>query len=184
MSFINQESLKPALFQRKWDLEKKKWKDTNDVPSDWEAFEVFDRDMRFVQLDRKTGLVTLAVEWKDPSLAAKWANDLVKHVNDRLRTEAIKQAESSIGFLEKQLSEASAVEVQQSIYRLIEAQTKKRMVANTREEFAFKVIDAAVTSERKIRPKRILMIMMGFLIGLMLSAPLLEWTQLMRNYLV
>jgi uncharacterized protein involved in exopolysaccharide biosynthesis len=167
--FINQENLKPALFPRKWDTEGKKWKDPDDVPTDWEAFELFDRGIRFVQLDRKTGLVTLAIEWKDPVLAAKWANDLVKRLNDQLRTDAVKEAENSIGFLQKELARTGTVELQQAIYRLIEVQTKKEMVARTRQDYAFKVVDPAVSPERKVRPKRLLITVLGFMVGLMLA---------------
>jgi len=168
-AFFKEENVLPVLFPREWNAEKKAWKDKDDAPTDWEAYEEFDEDIRFVSVDRKTGLVTLMIEWKDPVRAAQWANKLVNMVNTRLRAEAVADADKSISYLEKQLRVSGEVEIQQSIYRLIEAQTKKRMVANTREEYAFKVIDAAVTPERKIRPKRILMIMMGFLIGLMLA---------------
>ena len=64
------------MFPGKWDAEKKKWKDRNDVPTDWEAFRMFDKNIRLVSVDRKSGLVTLTIDWKDPALAAAWANSL------------------------------------------------------------------------------------------------------------
>lgn len=110
--------------------------------------------------------MTLAIEWEDPALAAKWANALVRHVNARLRAEAVDEADRSIAYLEKQLPQTSSVEVQQAIYRLIEAQTKKKMVASTREEYAFTTIDPAVTPERKHRPRRTILVLAGLLLGL------------------
>jgi len=169
-AFINQEGLKPALFPGKWDAEKKKWKDPDDVPTDWEAFHVFDKDIRLVSVDRKSGLVTLTIDWKDPALAAAWANKLVEHVNNRLRTEAIDETERSIGYLEKQLAQTSTVEVQQAIYRLIEAETKNKMIASTREEYAFKVVDPAVPPEKKYRPRRALIVLIGLILGLIVAA--------------
>ena len=56
------------------------------------------------------------------------------------------------------------------IYRLIEAETKKKMVASTREEYAFKPIDPAVAPERRFRPRRAVFVLTGFLLGLMASA--------------
>ena len=162
VAFMEKENLKPILFPRKWSAETKKWKDQDDVPTDWEAFEIFDKDIRLVNVDKKTGLVTLSIEWKDPVLAAKWANDLVKHVNIRLRNEAIEEAEKSVGYLEKQAAKTSAVEVQQAIYRLIEVQTKKQMLASTREEYAFAVIDPAVPPQNRIKPRRLVMMLFGF----------------------
>jgi len=167
VAFMNQENVKPVLFPGKWDKETNKWK--GEVPSDWKAFEEFDKQIRFVNVDRRTGLVTLAIEWRDPVLAAKWANALVRHVNDRLRKEATEEAERSIGYLEKQLSGTSSVEVQQAIYRLIEAQTKKKMIASTREEYAFNVVDPAVTPEKKHRPRRVIIVLVGLLLGLIVA---------------
>jgi len=165
VAFIEKENLKPILFPRKWNVENKKWKDPVEIPTDWEAFEIFDKDIRSVSVDRKTGLVTLVIEWKDPALASKWATSLVKQVNNRLRTEAIEEAEKSIAYLEKQLGSTSSVEIQQAIYRIIETQTKKKMIASTREEYAFTVIDPAVSPEERARPKRLLIILAGLIIG-------------------
>lgn len=174
--FIKEQKIMPILFPDKWDAKKKKWKkkgwglsDEEDRPTAWAAFEIFDKGIRSVRVDRKTGLVTLAIEWKDPALTEKWANNLVKRVNAQRREEAIRDAEKSIAYLEKEITKTSSVEVQQSIYRLIEAQTKTIMVANTREEYAFKVIDPAVVPEEKAKPKRRLIVILGFITGLMIG---------------
>jgi uncharacterized protein involved in exopolysaccharide biosynthesis len=165
VAFMEKENLKPILFPRKWSTENKKWKDQDDVPTDWEAFEIFDKDIRAVSVDKKTGLVMLAIEWKDPALAAKWANSLVRQVNTRLRNEAIEESEKSTAYLEKQLASTSSVEIQQAIYRLVEAQAKKKMIANAREEYAFNVIDPAVSPEERVKPKRLFIVLAGLIIG-------------------
>jgi len=169
VAFIEKENLKLILFPRKWNAENKKWKDQDEIPTDWEAFEIFDEDIRTISVEKKTGLVTLTIEWKDPALAAKWANGLVRQVNARLRNEAIEEAEKSIAYLEKQLASTSSVEIQQAIFRLVEAQAKKKMVANAREEYAFSVIDPAVTPEERSKPKRGLLVAIGFLVGLFVA---------------
>jgi len=167
--YIKEANLMPVLFASKWDVGKKQWKDSANAPTEWKAFELWDNGIRRVNLDKRTGLVTLIIEWKDPALAAKWANDFTRHVNTRLRTEAVEEAEKSIAYLEKQLPTTTSVEVQQAIYRLIETQTKKKMVASTREEYAFTTIDPAVTPERKHRPRRTILVITGLLLGLVAS---------------
>lgn len=169
MAFIHNEGLKPKLFSAKWDRVHGRWFDAGDVPTDMEAFELFDNAVRKVTVDRRTGLVSLAVEWTDPALAAQWANSLVKHVNDRRRAEAVADARKTIVYLEKQLASNPTVEIQQAIYRLIEAQTKTMTVAATREEYAFKVIDPAVAPERRVRPKRVAMVAGGTMLGLIVA---------------
>ena len=38
-----------------------------------------------VDEDKKSGLISLSISWKDPEVAAEWANDLVKQLNEQLR---------------------------------------------------------------------------------------------------
>jgi capsular polysaccharide biosynthesis protein len=167
VSFIKDQNLMPTLFASGWDADKKQWK--NKAPTEWEAFELWDEDIRRVTQDKRTGLVTLWIEWTDPTLAAAWANGLVKQTNHRVRAEAVEEAETSIAYLEKQLLQTTSVEVQQAIYRLIEAQTKKKMVASTRAEYAFTTIDPAVKPEHKTKPRLSVVVLTGLLLGLTLG---------------
>lgn len=167
--FIQQHNLKPVLFSERWDADAKAWRAGARVPSDYEAAEQFDKGIRHVQLDRRTGMVVLAVEWKDPVVAAQWANALVQAVNTRRRNESISEARTSIEYLQRQLAKNNTIEIQQAIYRLIEAQTKTMTVASTREEYAFRVIDPAVAPEIRIRPKRTVMVLVGIFAGLIIA---------------
>lgn len=163
--FIAQHQLKPILFQERWESRTKTWREGARVPTDLDAVELFDKRVRQVVVDRRTGLVTLSIEWGEPAAAAAWANALVREVNTRRREEAINEAKTSIAYLQRQLARNSAMEIQQAIYRLIEAQTKTMTVAATREEYAFRVIDPAVVPETRIRPKRALMVLGGLVVG-------------------
>jgi uncharacterized protein involved in exopolysaccharide biosynthesis len=170
ISFIKEQNLMPILFENKWDGEKKAWKEGVEPPTEWQAYGQWDGAIRHIGLDRRSGLITLGIEWRDPILAAKWANDLVQKVNSQLRADAVEEASRNIAYLEKQLPQTNSVEVQQAIYRLIEAQTKKKMIANTRAEYAFTVIDPAVPPEGKYRPNRSMTILIGLLAGLVLGS--------------
>jgi len=167
--FVRDNNLLPLLFYKKWDADKQAWKveKLQDMPTMWQAFDLFDKKIRFVSEDKKTGLVTLSIEWRDRELAAKWASELVQRINKTMRERAIAEAEKSLKFLNQELQKTSVVDVQQSIYKLIEGQTKTMMLANVREEYAFNVIDpAAIPDENKfIKPKRVLFILVGFIVG-------------------
>lgn len=171
--FLAEKNLLPLLFESEWNAQEKRWKsdDPNKVPAMWDAYRLFDRDIRKLQEDRKTGLVILAIEWRDPVAAAEWANDLVRRANARLQKDSIEEGQKVITYLERQLALGSrAVEVQRALYSLIEAETKKIAVAHAREEFGFKVIDDAVPPKRRIRPSRKLMALTGLILGLMGSS--------------
>ena len=168
-AFIKEENLMPVLFIDSWDVARKEWKPNAKVPTEWDAYDLFNNSIRTVTLDNRSGLVTLAIEWGDPDLAAQWANQLVQRVNAQRRAEAIREAETSISYLKQQLNQTSSVEIQQAIYRLIEAQAKTIMVANARSEYTFKVIDAAIAPQERIRPKRKWIVIQGLLIGLVIA---------------
>jgi uncharacterized protein involved in exopolysaccharide biosynthesis len=181
VSYIKEANLMPILFASKWSSDKKQWKDSDNRPTEWDAFKLWDEDIRRVNFDRRAGLVTLMIEWTDPALAAKWANELVMQVNKQLRTEAVEEAQKSVAYLEKQLSLTSSVEVQQAIYRLMEAQTKKQMVASTREEYAFQTIDPAVPPQEKASPKRALIVITALMFGLVLGVLAAWWMRLQEG---
>ena len=167
--FVADKQLMPLLYRDKWNAEERKWKDPQDVPSTLDAYQLLIRDVLSINADKKTGLVTLIIDWNDPDEAAEWANSLVRRINVREKEMAISEAEKSISYLRDQLVKTSVVEMQQAIYQLMEAQSKKIMIANVREEYAFKVIDPAVPPEHKIKPKRALIALMGLLAGVTLG---------------
>ena len=169
--FIKDENLLPVLFHNKWDEKNGQWlvEDSGDIPTLWDAFALFDKKIRFVRENRKTGFVTLVIEWVDPVQAARWANLLVQRANTRLRKQAIEQAKKSIDYLNKELNKTTVVELQQAIYQLIQGQINKIMLANVRDEYAFKVIDPAVAPKKRIRPNRGQMVIIGLVVGLILG---------------
>ena len=113
--------------------------------------------------------MTLTILWRDREQAAKWANLLVERVNRDLRQRAIAESEASIAYLNSELAKTSAVELRQSLFRLFENQTKTIMFARVRAQYAFKVIDPAFVpdADKFVRPKRLAMILIGALAGVM-----------------
>lgn len=178
-SFMKEAGVLQFLYPSLWDEKTKTWTSKGSWFGSWfgsegkpagpsmeGAYRTFNEGIRSIRFDRKTNLTTVTIDWDDPKLAAMWANQLVKHLNARLQGEAIKDAERNIEYLRKQLATSSSVEIQQAIHGLIEAQLKSIMVASTREEYAFKVIDPATVPESKFKPSRRLIVMVGFFLGL------------------
>lgn len=169
--YIHDQNLLPVLFPHRWDSAKEAFTPNSrgKVPTLWDGNKLFN-GIRAVAEDKKTGLVTLSIEWKDPQQAAQWANDLVKLANSTLRNRAIADSNRNLDYLNEQLEKTGVVEVRQAIYRLLETEVKNIMVAQGSEEYAFKVIDPAVVPQDKSRPKRSLITLAGGLFGLMLAA--------------
>lgn len=169
--FVQKNNLLPVLFPKLWNPEQHKWKTNNPerVPSLWDAYRLFKRKIRQVTHDKKTGLIRLSITWKNPKVAAKWANELVALANNHLRQQAIDVAQRNIAYLQDQLKKAKLVEVQYAISSLLEEQINREMVARGRKEYALKVVDPAFAPGRPSTSGPILLGTLGFLSGCLLS---------------
>jgi uncharacterized protein involved in exopolysaccharide biosynthesis len=175
--FIRDEGLMQIMYASRWDPERKAWK-----PHLWKrdptmanAIRKFDSKIRSIAEDRRSGIITLTIEWKDRELAARWANELVARANAEIRRTAIADSKRNIEYLQREAAETSVAALQQSIYRVVETEVRRGMLANVRPDYAFRVLDpAAVPDEREfVRPKRMLLaaggLVFGFLVALALA---------------
>jgi uncharacterized protein involved in exopolysaccharide biosynthesis len=127
--------------------------------------------VRSVTEDAKTGLITLAIEWEDRELAARWVEELVRRANGEMRRRAIDESSRSLAFLDEQAQKTNVLEVQQAIYKLMESEMKTMTMANVREEYAFRVIDPPVVADAddEAWPNKPLIAVGAALLGLMLG---------------
>lgn len=168
--YIVKNNLSPVLFYKKWDASNNRWKTgLKKEPSLWDATEFFIDKIRIITDDKKSGLTTLKIEWRDAAQASQWANEIVDLANKTLRDRSIAKSERNLFYLNAQLEKSSIVELRQSIYRLIEAEVKNVMIAQGSDEFAFKVIDPAIPAEKKFKPKRVLITLAGLFLGFLLA---------------
>ncbi|OIQ00403.1 MAG: hypothetical protein AUK35_03775 [Zetaproteobacteria bacterium CG2_30_46_52] len=167
--FIRDEKLMPTLFEDDWDEVASSWKETDieDQPSLWDAWRLLIDDNRLsTTIDGDSGLITLAVEWTDADLSAIWANKLVERLNQHLREYAITQSKSKLAYLEQELSRTTVEENRQALYGLISQEQKQAMLANTQQDFAFRVLDQASVPDEKVKPKRaIIVVLSGIVAG-------------------
>ncbi len=138
--------------------------------SEWRAVQDFRKNMLTITEDKLKGTTTIAIDWPDPVVAARWANGYVALANELIRSRALEDAGRNIDFLNKQIVKTNVVEVQRVMYNLIEQETKTLMLANARAEYAFTVVDPAVPPEQRISPKRTLMVLTGGVLGVLCGA--------------
>jgi uncharacterized protein involved in exopolysaccharide biosynthesis len=182
--FIVDFKLMPKLYPHQWDAEKGQWKvEGKSQPTLARACKLFDSDIRQITRDKKTGLVSMRIDWIDPQEAAGWANELIRRLNAEMRRRAIERSDASIAFLEKELASTTLVGMREAIPRLMEAQIKQRMLANVLQEYAFRVVDSAMVPDRsdRVRPNKPLLVAAGVLgggtIGAMIALLLASFRQ-------
>jgi len=168
--YIRKNNLLPILFSDKWDSKTKTWKETDPkkIPTLWKGNQLFKKKIRTVSAE-KSGLVSLTITWKDAKTAAKWANDLVELTNSYRREKAIKESEANIAFLNAEVVTTDVVGVRQAIFTIMQQEISKMMLARGNEEYALRILDPAVPSEKPSSPLPWLWTLLGFVISSVLS---------------
>ena len=169
--FIVEQRLLPELYPKLWDVTRDTWKDSvEERPTLSAAFKRFNV-IRTIDENKKTGLVTVQIDWKDPQKSADWANQSISRLNEVMRRRAIERTDAYLEYLQKEFESTSALETRAAISRLMEAQINERMLANVTKEYVFRVVDRALVPDVRdpIQPQKVLMILEGAVAGLVIG---------------
>ena len=181
--YIDDKKLLPVLFEEIWDAESQSWlvETQEDEPTEQKAVKTF-KSILSVDEDKKSGLISLSISWDDRNIAAEWANDLVKQLNEQLREKAIADSRKRVGYLEQELAKTTLQDMRAVLYNLLESEKQKAMLANVNEDFALEVIDPAVAPETREKPKRKLIVALGGVCGGFLGIFAVFFAQFLRKF--
>jgi hypothetical protein len=131
------------------------------------AVTYFQDNILTVAYDTRTSLMLVSIVWIDRHKAAELANDYIAFTNEAMRQRGIDAARHRIAFLDKAAENAATVELRQAIYRLVEAQVNAEMLAATKPDYAFTVMDPAVPSGANayVRPQSMLLALIATIFG-------------------
>ncbi|MDG0970020.1 MAG: Wzz/FepE/Etk N-terminal domain-containing protein [Porticoccaceae bacterium] len=161
-----------VLNERLYDVANKSWaiKD-NDIlraPTSWELYKAF-REMLNVVEDKKTGLVSVSIEYYSPLLAKAWLDMYLKSINIHMQQRQIVKVTRNIAYLEKQIEKTSIAEMQGVFYTIIEGQIKSKMLAEASPDYAFATVNPSMVPEEKSQPQRALLVILCAIFGAILS---------------
>lgn len=169
LQMISDLDLLPVLFANRWDPVNNNWKagTWDRAPTADDAWRLWDKTVRGVLDDRDRGLIITRVQWRDRELAATWANEMIRRLNETLRSRRLAELDQSIEYLNGELGRTQVVELRAAIAQVMQTQISERMLANVREEFALKIIDPALPADedRPVRPRPTLYVMLGLSAG-------------------
>ena len=168
MGSIGWDSNKKELIMNSdiYDLNKKTWIDI--TPTDQEAYEYW-VEIFSVSQDIDTGFLAMEIKHFSPYLAKKWLDNIVYSINEKAKSKAILEAENSIEYLKPQFQKTELSEVKLVLASLIQEQIQTIMLAKSKPEYLFKVIDPAYAPESKSEPKRSVICIIGAFLGLFFS---------------
>lgn len=111
-------------------------------------------------------VTVISFESFSPIFSQEVLAKLVDWVNANMRDRALLEAQSSIAFLEGELVAAEFSEVKEGIYRLVEEQYKRKMLASATHNYALNILDEAYIPDEKSGPGRTIMVLFSFVFTL------------------
>jgi len=157
-----------------YDVSKSQWLVENDdtgeirAPSSWKLFQTFSEKVA-VSEDKKSGLVSVSIEYYSPQIAKQWLDLYVAAINDHMQKRKVAKVTRNIEYLEAQIKKTNIAEMQEVFYTIIEEQIKSKMLAEASPDYAFVAVSPSMVPEEKSQPKRALICILGTLLGGMLS---------------
>tara|TARA_B100001769_G_C22094474_1_gene590386 strand:+ start:673 stop:1605 length:933 start_codon:yes stop_codon:yes gene_type:complete len=157
-----------------YDTETKTWLIKNDntgelgPPTSWTLFESFS-EILAVSADKKTGLVTVSIEYYSPQIAKQWLDMYVAAINAHMQQRQMAKVTNNINYLEAQINKTSIAQMREIFYNIIEEQTKNKMLAEASPDYVFVTVSPSMVPEVKSQPTRYIICILGTLLGGMLS---------------
>jgi LPS O-antigen subunit length determinant protein (WzzB/FepE family) len=138
------------------------------IPSSQEAYEKY-QEILSISVDKKTTYVSLSVEHESPYIAQQWV-ELILHKIDRLMRDKEKlEATKSIEYLNTLAPTINYEGLKKAFSSLQQEQMKRLMMVEANENYIFKFLDSPIVPEKKFGPRRILIVIIASLIGIMLG---------------
>lgn len=137
-------------------------------PSSWELFNAFNEKLSISE-DRKSGLVSVSIEYYSPLIAKQWVDMYVESINLLMQQRQVDKVSRNIEYLQQQVDKTSISEMRDVFYSIIEEQTKNKMIAEASPDYAFVVVGPSMVPKQKSQPQRALICILGTLMGGMLS---------------
>lgn len=134
-------------------------------PSLHETYEEFLKQNLSVSQDKENGMVTIAIQHFSPHRAQQLVEKLTEALNETIKQQDLEEATRSIEYLEKELKNTTESGMQTMFYQLIEQQQQTLMLTKVRSDYVLKVVDKAIIPEDKFKPKRAFIVILGGIVG-------------------
>jgi len=162
----NQASNTLTYEESAFNSESRQW--VSNIPSSQEAYKKYQAIMS-VSEDRKSSFVTLSVEHESPVIAQQWVEIMMDQIDQVMRDQDRQSALQSIAYLNSLAPTVNYEEIKKALSSLQQEQMKRLMMVEANENYIFKVLDSPIVPEMRVKPKRSLTVILGTMLGMMLS---------------
>jgi len=133
-------------------------------PDKWDAIRAA-VDFLSVATDRRTGVITISFDARDPEDTARTVGYFLEEGKSRLQEEALNRANHNKGFLSEQIEKAIDPMIRERLYDLFVQEVEREVLARNREQFGFTIIDSPEAPDRKHSPQRLVIASVSLVTG-------------------
>jgi uncharacterized protein involved in exopolysaccharide biosynthesis len=137
-------------------------------PNSWKLYKSFSGRLA-VSEDKKSGLISVSVEYYSPQIAKHWLDLYIAAINKHMQERQMIKVSRNIEYLEAQIEKTEIAGMQEVFYTIIEEQLKSKMLAEASPDYVFTPVSPSMVPQEKSQPKRALICVLGVLLGGMLS---------------
>ena len=138
------------------------------TPSPQEAFVTYKKIMNIVE-DKKTSFVSLSIDHVSPFLAQQWVELIINQIDKTIRNQDKQESIKSIDYLNRIAPTVNYEGIKNTLSSLQEEQMKILMMVEANEDYIFKVIELPIAPEIPSEPKRLLIVILGAIMGFMIG---------------
>lgn len=140
----------------------------NVIPSDQEAYEFYIETIDLSE-DQDTNFVSISMDHHSPIIAKEWLDIVIKKINESMREIEKKSSMDSINFLNQSKDFSDVQSIQSAISSLLEMEMQKYMIASVNQDYVYRIISKPLIPEEHSFPNELLICIIGFLFGVILS---------------
>jgi len=137
-------------------------------PSSYRTYKLVSEKIKLSR-DSKSGLINLSVSHYSPNTAYDILSTLTIEINEHFRAVDQDNARLNIELLKAKISNTSNTEMRKIFYRMIENHSKTLLLTEVNEQYLFKTVVPPMKPERKDKPSRALLCILGTLLGVLVA---------------
>jgi uncharacterized protein involved in exopolysaccharide biosynthesis len=117
----------------------------------------------------RDNMIIISSEYKDPKIAADIIKYTLGELTELMSGEAKRVADTNKKYLESQIDKTLDPFIRTKIYSMVAQQIETSMMAEVKENFAFKIIDPPRVPDSASKPKKLQIVIISFVVSLFLG---------------
>ena len=137
-------------------------------PTMWDGIRFINNNLD-IEYDKASDTLEISFDFKDPEIAVDVVNEYIESLNGRLKADTVSRAQNVKKSLERHLENVEDVFLREKIYKMIVSQIEDIALSESNKYLNLKVLDPPKVPDKKIKPKRKLIVGITFLASILLS---------------